>query len=509
MKKGMGRLKYAAAREEMQAIDACSIQDYGIPGIVLMEKAAMAMESILVRELSPEKKIVIVVERGNNGGDGLALARLLLERGRKVAVYEIGAIKGESDSYRVQKHILGRLGLTMEKKLPLDGDVYVDAIFGVGLKREVAGIHRQVIETINAIDACKVAVDVPSGVDAGTGQILGIGFQADLTITFGLHKVGMLLYPGAACAGRVEVCPIGFPARAVERIGPAAYYFDREDLKGLPERIPWSNKGSYGKVLIVAGQKNMAGACVLAGKAAYRSGCGLVRIFTPEDNRLIVQTLLPDAILSTWSDQAGQSWQPQLEEACDWADTIVIGPGLGRSQQAEEQLKTVLSRAKVPLIIDADGLNILALMLADEQDRKLYNQYPAGIVLTPHLKEMSRLTGRPVEEIRTKLIETAGLLARKNRILVLKDARTIVAGGSDKIYINVSGNQGMAVGGSGDVLTGIIGAFAAGGKSLRDAADLAVYCHGLAGDRGSENRDGRSLMASDLPDLLGDIFSLI
>ena len=493
----------------MQAVDACSINEYGIPGIVLMEKAAMAMESILLQYVPEDKKIVIVVEKGNNGGDGLALSRLLAARGRKIAIYEIGAINTASESYLIQKNILEQLGIPMQDTLPLDGDVYVDAIFGVGLKREVTGIHAQVIETMNRLDAMKVAVDVPSGVDAGSGQVLGTGFKADLTITFGLHKLGMLLYPGAALAGQVKVCDIGFPDGAVKKISPRAYYYEPDDLKELPARNPWSNKGSYGKVLVIAGQKNMAGASVLTGRAAYRSGCGLVRIFTPEDNRQIVQSLLPDAILTTWQEQGARHWIDQLEEACGWADTIIIGPGMGRSRQAEEQLKTVLACAKVPLVIDADGLNALAVMLADEKDRSFYENYPASIVLTPHLMEMSRLTGRPVSEIRQNLIETADLLAGKDRVVVLKDARTIVAGSGEKIYVNVSGNHGLAVGGSGDVLCGIIGAFLAGGVSVRKAAELAVYCHGLAGGLAARTGDPRSLMASDIPDLLGEVFDRI
>ena len=501
-------MKYAAGREEMQAVDACSIEEYGIPGIVLMEKAAMAMEEIILQCVPEDKKIVIVAEKGNNGGDGLALARLLTARGRRTVVYEIGAINTASESYLTQKNILEKLGIPMVETLPLDGDVYVDAIFGVGLKRDVTGIHAQVIESINRLDAMKVAVDVPSGVDAGTGRVLGVGFQADLTITFGLHKLGLLLYPGAALAGQVKVCDIGFPAGAVEKISPKACYYEPEDLKGLPARNPWSNKGSYGKVLVIAGQKNMAGASVLAGKAAYRSGCGLVRIFTPEDNRQIVQTLLPDAILTTWQDQGGRSWMDQLEEACSWADTIIIGPGMGRSRQAEEQIKTVLGCAKVPLVIDADGLNTLAVMLSEEKDKALYEAYPAAIVLTPHLMEMSRLTGRDVSKIRQNLVETAEMLAGRDRVVVLKDARTVIAGSGEKIYINVSGNHGLAVGGSGDVLSGIIGAFLAGGLSPRKAAEMAVYCHGLAGDLGSRAGDSRSLMASDLPELLGQVFAL-
>ena len=297
-------MRYVASREEMQQIDAYSINTMGIPGIVLMEKAALALEEVFLERVSTKSHVLIVTEKGNNGGDGLALGRLLLEDGYNVDFYEIGAIPHDSDSHQIQKKVLEQMEAQFLMEFPEEEyDVIVDAVFGVGLKREVAGQHREVIERMNQKKALKVAVDVPSGVDASTGQILGIAFCADLTVTFGLLKAGLLLYPGADISGEVIVKEIGFPNKAVEKIAPKMISFVKEDLALLPERKAWTNKGNYGKVLLIAGAKNMVGAAVLSGTAAYKSGSGLVRIFSCEENRVILQEKLPEAILTTYDSE--------------------------------------------------------------------------------------------------------------------------------------------------------------------------------------------------------------
>ena len=363
-------MRYVASREEMQQIDAYSINTMGIPGIVLMEKAALALEEVFLERVSTKSHVLIVTEKGNNGGDGLALGRLLLEDGYNVDFYEIGAIPHDSDSHQIQKKVLEQMEAQFLMEFPEEEyDVIVDAVFGVGLKREVAGQHREVIERMNQKKALKVAVDVPSGVDASTGQILGIAFCADLTVTFGLLKAGLLLYPGADISGEVIVKEIGFPNKAVEKIAPKMISFVKEDLALLPERKAWTNKGNYGKVLLIAGAKNMAGAAVLSGTAAYKSGSGLVRIFSCEENRVILQEKLPEAILTTYDSEkkAGEI----LPEAISWASVIGIGPGIGQSIFARRLLKQVLALGKVPLVIDADGLNNLAVLLKNDEMKKV------------------------------------------------------------------------------------------------------------------------------------------
>lgn len=495
-------MEYIASGNEMQKIDAYSIKEIGIPGIVLMEKAAMAMEEEIRNRFPNTATVVIVTERGNNGGDGLALGRLLMAKGYQVSFYEIGGVPRASESYTIQKNILGNLGVTLCDELPETADLWIDAVFGVGLKREVQGIQKQILEQMNRKKGYKIAVDIPSGVDGSTGQILGYGFQADLTITFGLNKIGLVLYPGADYAGEVVVKDIGFPEEAVAHVAPVALTYSHQDLLGLPKRKPWSNKGTYGKLLLIAGSNNMSGAAYLSGKAAYKSGAGLVRIFTCEENRTILQSQLPEAIMTTYSTE--EEAMEKLSEAICWASVIGIGPGIGQTILSKKMVKKVLAEASCPLVIDADGINSLASLWNenDTTSRELYEKYRGKMILTPHLKEMSRLCGQSVSEISGNLIQTAKNTADFEHIIVLKDARTIVSDGIAPTYINMSGNHGMAVGGSGDVLTGIICGFLAGGLDPLEAARLGVYCHGLAGDRAAKEKGYYGLMAGDLTDYL-------
>lgn len=492
-------MEFITSRDEMQNIDSFSIQQIGIPGIVLMEKAALAMEEVIVRRFPNPVSVVVVTERGNNGGDGLALGRLLMARGYAVSFYEIGGVPRATESYAIQRNILEKLGVKFLDQLPkVPADLWIDAVFGVGLKREVQGIQKQVLEEMNRREGYKIAVDVPSGVDGSTGRILGCGFQADLTITFGLNKVGLVLYPGASFAGEVVVKDIGFPREAVEHVSPAALTYTKEDLKKLPERNAWSNKGTYGRVLLIAGSKNMSGAAFLSGSGAYKSGSGLVRIFTCEDNRVILQSQLPEAIMTTYFSETEA--MEQLTEAIRWSTVIGIGPGIGQSHLAKEMLKKVLAESDRPLVVDADGINCLASLRGekDTEIEQLYENYKGKMILTPHLKEMSRLNGKTVDQIKDNLLETARETADSSHIYVLKDARTIVSDGTLPTYINMSGNHGMSVGGSGDVLTGIICGFLAGGMEPLSAARLGVYCHGLSGDAAAEEKGYYGLMAGDL-----------
>ena len=497
-------MKYLCTREEMQQIDAYSIEKIGIPGLVLMEKAAMAVRDEITNRFSSDSSVLIVVEKGNNGGDGLALGRLLMADGYTVTFYEIGGVRHATDSYEVQKNILLCLGAEFAEELPEKNyHIYVDAIFGVGLKREVGGVHKEVIDTLNEREGYKIAVDVPSGVDASTGQVAGTAFVANLTVTFGLGKVGLVLYPGADMAGEVVVKDIGFPKRAVEMVCPSVVTFEKDDLRLLPLRKARSNKGTYGRVLLIAGSVNMAGAAYLCALAAYKSGCGLVRIFTCEENRVIMQQLIPEAIMTTYSSV--EEALSLLPEALSWANVAAIGPGLSVSESSEKLLREVLRQGDIPLVVDADAINTMAMLKKDRSFLRLYREYDGGMILTPHLMEMSRLTGMSVGDIQERLVESAKNTADRSHIYVLKDARTVVSDGAEPSYINMSGNHGMAVGGSGDILTGIIAGFLAGGLSLRDAARLGVYCHGLAGDEAVKECGYYGLSAKELPQFLSKV----
>ena len=490
-------MKRIATRREMQAIDAYSIHEIGIPGMVLMEKASMALyEEVTARFPDVHSRCLIVVEKGNNGGDGLALGRLLSEDGYPVDIYEIDGISSASDSYLAQKYILEKLDIPVLCEMPEEEyDIIIDGIFGVGLTREVAGIHKEVITKLNKINAYRIAVDVPSGVDASTGMILGTAFKADLTVTFGLSKIGLLLYPGAAYAGEVIVKEIGFPKLAVDEVDPGAFTYEEGDQSRIPLRNPDSHKGTYGRVLVVAGCKNMAGAAYLSSKAAYRSGSGLVRIFTKEENRSILQTLVPEAILTTYTGL--DDGIPALSEAMDWADVIVFGPGIGRGETVEWFLHLIRDNAKVPVVIDADGLNEISAMEGRGTD--FLTGFSVPVILTPHLLEMSRLSGHTVAEIKEDRILLAKEYARDNKVvLVLKDSRTIITDGTERLYINSNGNSGMATGGSGDVLSGIIGGMLAAKMSPFEAASMAVFLHGRSGDAAAKEMGEASVMAGDL-----------
>lgn len=505
-------MKYVASRTEMQQIDAFSIEQMKIPGIVLMEKAAMAIEEEILARISPDQKILIVTEKGNNGGDGLALARLLHHKGYQADIYEVGAIPKASQSYQIQRDILKELDIPVLEQIPdRIYDVIVDAMFGVGLSREITGQHKAVIEQLNHRTAYKIAIDMPSGIDATSGLVLGVAFRADLTITIGLDKIGLLLDPGASYAGEIIVKDIGFPHKAVEAIAPKAVLYGDEDLALLPKRKAWSNKGTYGRILLIAGSKNMAGAAYLAGLAAYRAGAGLVRIFTCEENRQILQTKLPEAILTTYTDK--NDALNKLEEALIWADVIGFGSGLGMNETTAVMLECILSQGKVPVILDADGINLLAKMKKNQDSSErakrvshLYDSYEAGMILTPHMKEMERLTGIKVAQLIENRLQIAKETADAKHIIVLKDARSLISDGSEEICINISGNHGMAAAGSGDVLMGIITALAAVEDNLLQAARLGAYVHGRAGDLTVEHLSHHSMMAEDLANGLQYVF---
>lgn len=497
-------MKYAATREEMQRIDQYTIEKIGIPGMVLMEKAAMATCEEIITRFTKDKTVLVVTERGNNGGDGIVVARILSSLGYKVDIYEIGGVRRASEQYAAQKEIAIHLELCFLEELPeIDYDIIIDAIFGVGLSREISGVQREAIEKLNKKSGTKIAIDVPSGIDASTGKVMGTAFLADYTVTFGLNKVGLILYPGADYAGKVLVKDIGFPKKAVEMIAPKTIFYTKEDRDKLPRRKADSNKGTYGRVLIVAGSKNMSGAAYFNAKAAYRSGCGLVQIFTHESNRVILQTKLPEAILTTYEEETDA--KEKLKEAIERANVIVFGSGMGNTYITRNLLLLVQSLAKVPIVLDADGIN--CVHVEGEKSIEL-SKFLAPCIITPHMKEMARLMKTDISSIKENIVQTAKLCAKDNHIIcVLKDVRTVVMDEQSQTYINITGNHGMAKGGSGDVLAGIIGGLLAGGLEPVEAARMGVFCHGMAGDFAKEEKGAYSMLTSDiieqLPFVLG------
>jgi NAD(P)H-hydrate epimerase len=494
-------MRYLPTSDEMQAIDRTSIEEVKIPGMVLMERAALKMYEVIKERFDQKNKICIVAGTGNNGGDGLALGRMLLEDGYLVTIHVAGNPLKTSEQFAEQMHILRALGYTVETEVCYkDYDILVDAIFGVGLAREITGHYAELIERMNQADAYKIAVDVPSGICGTTGKVLGIALKCNLTITFGLMKRGLLFYPGADYAGEVIVAEIGFPKAVVEKLMPSAYTYTKEDLERLPKRKNDSHKGTYGKVLVVAGAVNMAGACYFSAKAAYLCGSGLVEILTAEENRVILQGLIPEAVMTTY--QSTEEAVSLLKEHMSACKCAVIGPGMGQNATTKALLEVMLTGYDGKLVIDADACNLLS------QFEAMLPEVNADIAITPHMKEASRILGLSIEEINEDPIGIISDYAAKNHLtFVLKNARTIISNGERLTFINASGNNGMSTGGSGDVLTGIIAGLCSGGLEMSEAARLGVYCHGLAGDLAKEAKGTYSLMAGDLLEQIPSVLS--
>lgn len=503
-------MKLLADRKSAKEIDLLS-QEMGIEGLILMERAALKIAE-RVKEFCIKqqrfKKIVALCGVGNNGGDGLAAIRILTEWGYEAEAILFGKEENLSEQMKVQIKIAKNSGIKfgfykMEeisaKLIEMEGGIFLDALFGVGLTREIEGEYKRLIEILNERSGLKIAVDVPSGVNADNGRVLGCAAKADLTITFGFSKVGVEIYPGKEYSGKVEVYDIGFPKKAMEEIEfPAFTYEKEEEERLLPKRREYSNKGSFGKVLIIAGSEGMSGASFLSALAAYKNGAGLVKLFTTEANRVILQTLLPEAIIDCYEEKQeeklSKKTRERMERNLDWADVVVVGSGIGKSIRSRDLVKKVLEREETPVIFDADGI----LLLKEEMRGSfMVKSLRKNFILTPHIKELSILLDREISDVKNNIMEIAKEFQDAEGVLVIKEAKTVVTG-RKKCYINSTGNSAMAKAGSGDVLTGFIAAHFALGGSLFEAASLGVFFHGLSGDRAREEKGIHSVLARDL-----------
>ena len=501
-------MRYLVTGKEMKLLDQNTSNCFHVPELVLMEQAAMHFVWKLCDVLSDieNKKGIVFCGLGNNGADGIAIARLLNERGIVTHVCMIRDFlsqKGDvSESFSVQEAIYQAYHYpvvhNMQQVLSSEYDFVIDAVFGIGLSRALNQEYIEIIEHINAIKGVKIAVDMPSGINSDNGQIMGAAVACDYTITFSFEKVGQYLWPGWDYAGKTCVVDMGITEKSWMDKKPSMAYLEKHDLNSLPKRPDHSNKGTFGKLLIIAGSKNMAGAAIFAAKAAYRCGVGLVKIVTCETNREIIQTSIPEALLSTYTNKVEKD---VLVEDVKWADAIVIGPGIGCGKIAKEMVELVRSTASVPVVLDADALNVIA-----EDVNKLILPH-TEFVVTPHLGEFSRLTNQSISWIQNHLAESATDFARTYDVIcVLKDFHTVTANPYGLSFLNLTGNNGMATGGSGDVLSGIIGAFLAQGTMGQQAASYGVYIHGLAGDIAREQAGCHGMLASDIIEALKDIW---
>lgn len=444
----------------------------------------MTIAAVLMGREEKTKKILAVCGTGNNGGDGVAAARILCQQGYHAAVTVIGDPDHMTEEMQRQIEIAVNCDVPV---LPVSSiadhefDILLDGVFGIGLSREVEGVYERVLDQMNESDATIYALDVPSGIHAGTGAVLGTAVRADCTITFGIHKLGLVLHPGCEYAGEVVVGDIGFPEVSIASVIPESYYYEPEDLFALmPSRPVYSHKGTFGKILIVAGSETMTGAAYLAAKAAYSVGAGLVKVLSSVCNREILLSSLPEILFAA---------RDEISDSLDWADAVVVGPGLGLTEEAEKLVRYVVENSPVPTVIDGDGIRLC---------RNVTDTLSDNFILTPHLKEMSYLTGISVSDLQGDLPGTTRDTAKKwNCVIAQKDARTVVSDGKE-CYINVSGNNGMATGGSGDVLAGITGGLLGQHMEPFAAAKLAVYLHGLSGDVAAKEKGVYGMMASDL-----------
>ena len=489
-------MKKVVTSAEMKELDAHTMHDIGIPSSVLMERAALAIAAEIEKGSRGQERILVVCGSGNNGGDGIAVARILHLKGYQVHIFSVG----NSRKYTAETSLQAQIAKNCHVPFVEDPDwssytTIVDAIFGIGLARPVEGRYRAVIAAMNEANARKIAADIPSGLDGSTGKVLGIAFRADVTVTFAFLKQGMCFYPGRSLVGRVVVADIGI--RDVPEVyGRPVWHLEKEDMKLLPERVPWGNKGTFGKVLLVAGTKGMCGASYFSAAATLNTGAGMVRIQTEEENRLPLQSLLPEAIVDTTFEEDNN------ERLLAWCDVLVIGPGLGTAEKSRQRAEWFLRRgseAGKPIILDADGLNLLA-------ENPSWRRYLGEkTVLTPHVGEMGRLTGLSAAQIKDNPVGVAtAYAAQTGAICVLKDAGTVTAGAGGDIYINLSGNAGMAAAGSGDVLTGMLAAvfcmYLNSGEQpdhVRKTA-LGVYLHGLSGDWAAREAGTRGMNARDI-----------
>lgn len=502
-----------ATNEQMTQINKIAIKEFSIPGIVLMENAGFAMLHEIVKDFDPTNRIVIICGNGNNGGDGFVLARHLHQRGYGVQIFHVGYPEHLIGDSEINYKIVNKLQIPMtrihgEKDLPdlfvelSRCNLVVDCLIGTGMPSSANGVDVKIINAVN--DAtCKVySVDMPSGVGGNDGRVSNAAIRADKTITFSLPKVGNILFPGAAFNGELIIKDVGIPIEVIDEV-PMNYELITRSMvvDMIPKRERNSHKGYYGKARMIAGSMSMAGAAILTTKAALRSGLGMARLYVPDSINHIMKTAVPELITIPFQElRKGvigiNHIDTILKDAPD-SDVFTIGPGCGISFELEEIVKNIIEKVPSPIILDADALNVLA------KDVSVLNLKTSPIIITPHMGEMSRLTGKPLDEIIDNPVSTARDFAIEWQVyVVLKSARTVVATPEGKVYVNINGNSGMSTAGTGDVLTGIITGMVGQGLSPLNAAIVGVFIHGMTGDRVAERLGEHGLLAGDLVEAL-------
>ncbi|MFH1873709.1 MAG: NAD(P)H-hydrate dehydratase [Pseudomonadota bacterium] len=495
--------------QQIREADHKTIQEYNIPSLTLMERAGQGLADFIAEKFSPNRgSIGILVGRGNNGGDGLVAARHLLAKNYDVAVFLLAPVHDLSPDAQAnweQLFVLKPNFYEIESVADLNNyyphlagcACLVDAIFGTGLSKEIKTPFREVIEFVNSLGRPIIACDLPSGLSADTGLPLGSAIKAKWTVTFGLPKIGLYLGQGSFYAGKVEIIDIGFPKQVIDSLDTKFHLLDCENFPVFfKERDINSHKGNFGHVLVLAGAENKLGAGYLASMASLRSGCGLVTYALPENSFNKFDARFPEIMPVGLPDRDRGHLHPGgLEKALEISQdktVIALGPALGTHPETKSFILDFIKRVRKPLVIDADGLNILAENLA-VIDHRL-----EPTVLTPHPGEMARLVGSEKVKEENRVPLALNLAAKHKCYVVLKGHNTVIATPEEEIFINQTGNPGMATAGMGDVLTGIIASLLAQGLPTTEAVLAGVYFHGLAGDIAVKQVGERGLVASDL-----------
>ncbi|MBN1880331.1 NAD(P)H-hydrate dehydratase [bacterium] len=504
-----------AYSSQMRELDRITIEETGIPEVVLMENAGKEVVSIMTDYL-PElilKTTVILCGPGNNGGDGFVIARHLFNQGCDCTVFLIGTCEQLKGAAKINADIARKIGVCITEvisaeKLPVvinavrDADVIVDALFGTGLHRQLTGLFAQLIQYVNDSDAYVVSVDLPSGMCADFCTPIGPTIRADLTITFGLPKPSLLLYPAAELAGQVVVADISIPQSNVERLEISGEILTPYHFPALfTSRAPNVHKGQFGHLLILAGSPGKTGAAILAATAAARSGAGLVTLAVPESLNPIIETVLTEVMSlplpgsSSWfsPDHVGP-----VIDALSGKSALLIGPGIGIRDETSTFLRMVMQEIDIPIVLDADALNIMS-MSPGPWFRKAVPR-----ILTPHPGEFRRLTDIDRNALERDPVDPVCDYANStSSIVVYKSARSVIAFPDGSHYVNITGNPGLASGGSGDVLAGMIAGLTAKGFDPQQAALAGVFWHGLTGDVTAFFEGEEEMLAGDMFDHMG------
>lgn len=498
-----------ATSAQMHAIDIAAAEKYGIKSSMLMSRAGAALADH-AHTLFPKNNILIICGNGNNGGDGLVAARKLISKKHKVSVIMLCDKKSLSPDCKRELSAAIKAGVSTKfskalSEKDLRNCVVIDALFGTGLSRDITGSTADAIAAVNSSGLPVIAADIPSGISGDTGRVNGSAIRAQYTVTFVLPKRGHFLYPGAEHTGRLSVHDIGFPPALLESEEIMVELSGRDFVRSLFEpRLKNSHKGDYGHVLVVAGSTGKTGAARLAGSACLRSGAGLVTIGAADSLMSCFQSSAVEEMFVSLPDTgsgeiSSQALSRILQLADSMADVMAIGPGIGVSGDTERLLTGLVTMSPVPMVVDADGLNALSSACAKKKNLAgLFQSSRSPMVLTPHPGEMKRLCDAAGIKEADRITNASELSRRTGAVVVLKGAHTAIAEPENRVYINTTGNPGMATAGSGDVLTGIIAAFIGQGIAPFHAATAGVFIHGLAGDLAAEELGEFSLTASDI-----------